>query len=52
MFIVIISGSLQVEKITLNEKDAIGIWDTDQIEFECEEGTEFIIIIETPINQK
>ena len=51
VFVFIISGSVSLDNRTLNEKDAIGIWETDHVTIECEAGTEFIII-ETPINQK
>ncbi len=51
LFIFLINGKLNINDKNLNEKDSIGIWDTDHIKIECEAGTEFIII-ETPINQK
>lgn len=51
VFIFVITGSIHVANTNLNEKDSIGLWDTDCIQIDCEAGTEFIII-ETPINQK
>jgi quercetin 2,3-dioxygenase len=51
IFIFLIKGSVSVNKTDLNEKDAIGIWDTDNFSINCLELSEFLII-ETPVNQK
>ena len=51
IFIFLIKGSISVNKTDLNEKDAFGIWDTDNFSVNCLELSEFLII-ETPVNQK
>lgn len=51
LFIFVISGMLKIKEHNLNQRDAIGIWETDQIIIDCLEETEFLII-ETVINQK
>jgi redox-sensitive bicupin YhaK (pirin superfamily) len=51
IFIFLIKGSISVNKTDLKEKDAFGIWDTDNFSVNCLELSEFLII-ETPVNQK
>jgi hypothetical protein len=51
IFIFLIEGLIEVDGTTLNIKDGLGIWDTDQISISCLEKSEFLII-ETPVNQK
>jgi quercetin 2,3-dioxygenase len=51
LFIFCIKGSLVVSGHPLQERDAIGIWETDHIEVTCPGHAEFVII-ETPVNQK
>ncbi|HEY2347533.1 MAG TPA: pirin family protein [Puia sp.] len=51
IFIFLIEGLIEVDGITINIKDGLGIWDTDQISIRCLEKSEFLII-ETPVNQK
>jgi redox-sensitive bicupin YhaK (pirin superfamily) len=51
IFIFLIKGSISVNKTDLKEKDALGIWDTDNFSINCLELSEFLII-ETPVNQK
>jgi redox-sensitive bicupin YhaK (pirin superfamily) len=51
LFIFAINGSINISGITLPQRDAIGIWDTDKIDIECTEDCEFLVI-ETPVNQK
>jgi redox-sensitive bicupin YhaK (pirin superfamily) len=51
IFIFLIGGLIEVNGTTLNIKDGLGIWDTDQISIHCLEKAEFLII-ETPVNQK
>jgi redox-sensitive bicupin YhaK (pirin superfamily) len=51
VFLFVISGSLQVEQTLLAQRDAIGIWDTELLEFTCVTEAEFLLI-ETPVNQK
>ncbi|RAJ05364.1 hypothetical protein LX64_02521 [Chitinophaga skermanii] len=50
-FVFIISGSANVNGTVLTERDALGIWETNEVKIECKETCEFIII-ETVINQK
>ncbi|MCX8018880.1 MAG: pirin family protein [Chitinophagaceae bacterium] len=51
VFLFCIEGQLSVENVTLNRRDAIGIWDTESMTIGCEKNSEFLII-ETVINQK
>jgi quercetin 2,3-dioxygenase len=51
LFIFLITGNIELAGTPLQVKDAIGIWDTDQIAIHCSDDAEFLII-ETPINQK
>jgi quercetin 2,3-dioxygenase len=51
LFVFLISGSISVNDTTLLPRDALGIWETNQVEITCANSTEFLII-ETPINQK
>jgi quercetin 2,3-dioxygenase len=51
LFIFCIEGSINIDGQTLHSRDAIGVWNTDSVEFNIEEQAEFLII-ETVINQK
>ena len=51
LFIFAIKGSISVAGNKLPHRDAIGIWETNEIEIVCDEDCEFLVI-ETPINQK
>lgn len=51
LFVFAIRGGLNVSGTSLPQRDAVGIWETDNIEIESVDDTEFLII-ETPINQK
>ncbi len=51
LFIFVISGSIAVNDIKIPGRDALGVWDTDNISIRCEEESEFLVI-ETVINQK
>ncbi|MCH5688292.1 hypothetical protein LWM68_30950 [Niabella sp. W65] len=51
LFVFNISGNITVNGQQVSERDAIGVWDTDQISINCNEESEFLII-ETVINQK
>jgi hypothetical protein len=46
-----LEGKIRVDGTDLNPRDAIGVWETDQVPIHVEAGTEFLVI-ETPINQK
>lgn len=48
-YIMVINGSLEVEGTQLNKRDAIGVWETENISLKAGESTE-IIIIEVPMN--
>jgi redox-sensitive bicupin YhaK (pirin superfamily) len=50
VFIFNINGKIIVENTIINERDAIGIWETDKVELICNTESRFIII-EAPINQ-
>lgn len=49
IFVFNISGSIQVNGQTLNQRDAIGIWETDKIDFNCLTESRFLLI-EAPVN--
>lgn len=51
LFIFNVAGIIKIDETELSPRDAIGIWDTNEINIQCEAGAEFLII-ETPINQK
>jgi quercetin 2,3-dioxygenase len=51
LFIFVIKGNLKVNNTTIAERDALGIWDTENILLDCTAETEFLII-EAPVNQK
>ncbi|WP_207433814.1 pirin family protein [Sabulibacter ruber] len=49
VFVFNIGGTLQVNDQTLRQREAIGIWDTDQLHFTFETDSRFLLI-EVPIN--
>lgn len=51
LFVFNISGSITVNGQTVPERDALGIWDTDNISVYCNDEAEFLVV-ETVINQK
>lgn len=51
VFIFLIEGNIEAADINLDERDAVGIWDTDEINIQCKSDSHFLII-ETPVNQK
>jgi redox-sensitive bicupin YhaK (pirin superfamily) len=51
LFVFAIKGRLEVAGQTLDERDALGVWQTDHLYISCLDDCEFVII-ETPINQK
>lgn len=51
LFVFAIKGSISIGSNKLNERDAIGLWETNRITVQCDDDCEFLII-ETPINQK
>ena len=48
IYLMVIEGSFIVENETLNERDAIGIWETDQISITANEGCK-ALLIEVPM---
>ena len=51
LFLFAMEGGLLVNGVTINERDAIGIWDTNAIEIKTNGAAQFLVI-ETPVNQK
>lgn len=51
VFIFLIKGKIRVDGTDLEERDAIGVWETDSFPIHVAAGTEFLVI-ETPVNQK
>jgi len=47
----VIEGGITVNDIPLQKRDALGIWDTENITISCPENAYFLII-ETVVNQK
>ncbi len=51
LFAFAIEGELQINDVSINKRDGIGIWDTSAIEIKTDGASQFLII-ETPVNQK
>ncbi len=51
LFIFVIEGKIRADGTDLDTRDAIGIWETENVPLHCEAGAH-ILIIETPVNQK
>lgn len=51
LFVFVMEGSIQVNGTSVQKRDALGIWDTDNITIDCPEEAYFLII-ETVVNQK
>jgi redox-sensitive bicupin YhaK (pirin superfamily) len=50
VFIKVIEGSLKIDNRLINQRDAIGIWDTDTIAFECLEDNTRFLLMDLPMN--
>lgn len=51
LFIFSIEGKIRVDGTDINERDAIGVWETNTVPIHCDAGAHFLVI-ETPVNQK
>ena len=51
LYIFLIEGNIRIGNESLQARDALGIWDTDEIVIDCQTTSQFLII-ETPVNQK
>jgi len=51
LFVFAIEGSVQVNDTAVAQRDAIGVWDTDNVQITCP-GEAYFLVIETVINQK
>ncbi len=51
LFIFLMEGKIRVDGTDLDPRDAIGVWETENVPIHCEAGCHFLVI-ETPINQK
>jgi redox-sensitive bicupin YhaK (pirin superfamily) len=51
LFIFCIEGKIRVDGTDINERDAIGVWETGSVPIHCAAGAYFLVI-ETPVNQK
>ena len=49
IYIFLLSGELEIDSQLLKSKDAIGVWDTDQILLTAKEDSQ-ILVIEVPMN--
>jgi quercetin 2,3-dioxygenase len=48
-YVFVIEGSIKINGNILNKRDAIGVWETDEITVQITEGAE-VLIIEVPMN--
>ena len=51
VYIFVIDGAIRVDGTDLQQRDSIGVWETDSLVIHCEPGAHFLLI-ETPVNQK
>jgi redox-sensitive bicupin YhaK (pirin superfamily) len=51
LYIFSIEGKIRVDGTDINERDAVGVWETGSVPIHCDAGAHFLVI-ETPINQK
>lgn len=51
LFLFCIEGKIRVAGTDIDERDAIGVWETGSVPIHCEAGSHFLLI-ETPVNQK
>jgi quercetin 2,3-dioxygenase len=51
LFVFVVEGSISINGTLIEKRNALGIWDTDNITIQTEDETHFVII-ETPVNQK
>ena len=51
LFVFVIAGALQIDGQQMQKRDALGIWETGELDIHISEPSEFLIV-ETPINQK
>ncbi len=51
LFIFSIEGKIRVDGTDIEERDAIGVWETNNVSIHCDAGAHFLVI-EVPINQK
>jgi redox-sensitive bicupin YhaK (pirin superfamily) len=49
IYLFLISGEIEIDNHLLKSKDAIGVWDTDQILLTAKEDSQ-ILVIEVPMN--
>ena len=48
VYVFVIDGSLEIEGHTLNKRDALGVWDTDSIEFKIAKNSR-VLLIDVPL---
>jgi redox-sensitive bicupin YhaK (pirin superfamily) len=51
LFIFAIEGQLVIDGTEINQRDAIGIWDTDTVTIHSAAGAQYLVV-EIPVNQK
>ncbi|GAB4229999.1 MAG: pirin family protein [Ekhidna sp.] len=49
VYLFVIEGSVKIEDTDLNKRDAIGIWETDQVHLKVQKDSQ-LLIIEVPMN--
>ena len=48
VYVFIIDGSLEIERHTLNKRDALGVWDTNSIDFKIAKNSR-VLLIDVPL---
>lgn len=49
-YVMVVTGSFEIDGHTLNKRDAIGIWNTDKFSFTSKEEGSELLVIEVPMN--
>ena len=52
LFVFVINGSLSINGTNLRNRDAIGIWETGNVDIQTTTANTEFLLIETPVNQK
>ena len=51
LYVFNLKGDLTINGITINSRDGLGIWDTDNVQITAETGSEFLLM-EVPMTAK
>jgi redox-sensitive bicupin YhaK (pirin superfamily) len=50
LYAFVLKGSFTIEGTTLNERDGLGIWETDKISLQAKSNNSEILLMEVPMN--